>query len=164
MKAAWLVALGPNSDKALVRLEVLADTYLSMNAPVQHALPAWLAGRSAIQDQIRSRTQDNLAELDRALVAQNSPGSDSERDGQILVNRLEIEGGWYAILRIPATQLDELTVRELLELGVLIHPGYFFGMRATGWLVVSLLAKTEEFQTGMARLLEYVRRNWKSNL
>jgi aspartate/methionine/tyrosine aminotransferase len=157
MKVAWLVALGPGSEEALEQLEVLADTWLSMNAPIQQALPAWLDGRAAIQEQIRLRVRENLAELDRALARQSE-------DGDVLVNRLLVEGGWYAILRIPAMQSDEETARELLELGVWVHPGYFFGMSQSGWLVVSLLTPMHEFATGMALLLVYLRQNHKSYL
>ena len=54
-----------------------------------------------------------------------------------------MEGGWYATLRIPALKPDEQTVLELLERGVWVHPGYFFGMAESGWLVVSLLGRRE---------------------
>jgi len=151
MKAAWLVAIGPGSGEALARLEVVADTYLSMNAPVQQAVPVWLKERGAIQSQIRNRIRSNLAKLDRALATQRDGSS-----GGLLVNRLGLEGGWYAVLRIPATQPDETTALELLKLGVLVHPGYFFGMAESGWLVVSLLAPTEEFSLGVRQLLGYL--------
>jgi aspartate/methionine/tyrosine aminotransferase len=146
MKAAWIVATGPQAGLALDRLEVIADTFLSMNAPVQCALPAWLEGREAIQRQIRARVAANLAELDRQLT--RLP----------VVTRLEVEGGWYAVLRIPAVAPDEQTVLALLERGVWVHPGYFFGMAESGWLVVSLLGPEAEFSTGVGRLVEYVRR------
>ncbi len=161
MKVAWLLALGPGSGQALERLEVLADTWLSINAPIQQALPVWLDGRVHIQDQIRRRVSANLAELDRALAAQSADG---EREGGILVNRLLVEGGWYAVLRIPALQPDETTVRELLELGVWVHPGYFFGMANSGWLVVSLLTAPPEFSSGIRSLLTHLRQNLKSYL
>ena len=64
------------------------------------------------------------------------------------VRRLEVEGGWYAVLRIPALQPDERTVLELLNRGVWVQPGYFFGMEEVGWLVVSLLGPVEEFERG----------------
>ena len=158
MKVAWLVARGPGSEQALARLEVLADTWLSMSGPIQQALPIWLDSRDAIQDQIRRRVRENLAELDRALAQQSQDG------GGVLVNRLLVEGGWYAILRIPALQSDEATVRELLDLGVWVHPGYFFGMSPSGWLVVSLLTPLHEFSTGLGVLLVYLRRTHKSYL
>lgn len=145
MKAAWIVATGPARTAALDRLEVIADTFLSMNAPVQWALPPWLTGRGEIERQIGSRVSANLAELDRKLAAQTMAG------------RLDVEGGWYAVLRIPAVRPDEMTVRELLERGVWVHPGYFFGMPESGWLVVSLLAPEAEFSTGVGCLFEYLR-------
>jgi aspartate/methionine/tyrosine aminotransferase len=143
MKAAWIVVTGPEATQALDRLEVIADTFLSMNAPVQSALPHWLAGRGTIQGQIRERAAANLAELDAQL-------------GQVgQVSRLETEGGWYAVLRIPALQPDEETVLALLERGVWVQPGYFFGMAESGWLVVSLLAPAHEFRTGVTGLVNY---------
>jgi len=141
MKAAWIVATGPQARAALDRLEVIADTFLSMNAPVQAALPVWLDGRAAIQQQIRQRVTANLAELDWQLP----------RAPQ--VSRLAVEGGWYAILRIPALQPDEQTALYLLDGGVWVHPGYFFGMPESGWLVVSLLAPMEEFKRGIGCLV-----------
>lgn len=151
MKAAWIVAAGPEAGQALDRLEVIADTFLSMNAPVQCALPAWLAGRRAIQKQIAERVAGNLAELDRQLV------------GLLAVRRLAVEGGWYAVLRIPALEPDEQTVLTLLEQGVWVHPGYFFGMGESGWLVVSLLGPLEEFSTGVTSFIAYLRTHQGGN-
>jgi alanine-synthesizing transaminase len=151
MKAAWIVATGPEQAQVLDRLEVIADTFLSMNAPVQYALTKWLDGRAAIQGQIRERVAANLAELDRQL------GEVPE------LSRLEVEGGWYAVLRIPALQPDEATVLALLELGVWVHPGYFFGMAEAGWLVVSLLAASGEFSTGVTLLVDYFRTHQGGN-
>ena len=71
------------------------------------------------------------------------------------VSRLEVEGGWYAVLRIPALRPDEQTVLALLERGVWVHPGYFFGMEESGWLVVSLLGLEDEFSRGVAGLKDY---------
>jgi aspartate/methionine/tyrosine aminotransferase len=152
MKAAWIVATGPAQSQALDRLEVIADTFLSMNAPVQCALPEWLGGRGEIQRQIRERVAGNLAELDRQLAALPA------------LHRLEVEGGWYAVLRIPAVAPDERTVLALLERGVWVHPGYFFGMAESGWLVISLLARAAEFSTGVASLVDYFRTNQAGNM
>jgi aspartate/methionine/tyrosine aminotransferase len=151
MKAAWIVATGPNSGVALERLEVVADTFLSMNAPVQCALPVWLNRREAIQDQIQDRLEANLAELDRQLAELPE------------VERFEREGGWYAVLRIPAIQADEQTALDLLERGVWIHPGYFFSFPKSGWLVVSLLGQEAEFSTGVTGLVNYLRTNQAGN-
>jgi len=143
MKAAWIVAAGLEALTALERLEVIADTFLSMNAPVQHALPAWLEGRESIQRQVRARVAANLAELDRQLLQLPE------------VSRLEVEGGWYAVLRIPALGPDEQTVLALLGRGVWLHPGFCFGMPDSGWLVLSLLATEAEFSAGVTGLVEY---------
>jgi alanine-synthesizing transaminase len=141
MKAAWIVATGPQRNEAMKRLEVIADTFLSMNAPVQWALPDWLERRRGIQEQIRARVTRNLAELDRQLARQNT------------IRRLEVEGGWYAMLRIPALQPDERTVLELLDRGVWAHPGYFFGMENAGWLVLSLLGSERDMSTGVTVII-----------
>ncbi len=144
MKAAWIVATGPDWKPAMDRLEVIGDTFLSMNAPVQWALPTWLAGRKRIQDQIRSRVNGNLAALDAQLASLKS------------VRRLEVEGGWYAILRIAALQPDVQIVLELLNRGVWVQPGHFFGMPESGWLVLSLLTPIDEFKEGVRLLADYL--------
>lgn len=144
MKAAWIAAFGPDEalKQSMVRLEVIADTFLSMSAPIQHALPHWLAHRYAIQQQISRRTAVNLAKLDSLLAAQS------------MVTRLEVEAGWYAVLRIPALQNDEETAIKLIrESGVSTHPGYFFGFLGDGWLVVSLLTPENDFSTGLNAIL-----------
>jgi aspartate/methionine/tyrosine aminotransferase len=143
MKAAWIAGFGPEADlaHALDRIEVIADTFLSMNAPVQCALPDWLAGRAAIQGQISRRVESNLRSLDLVLSAQS------------VISRLEVEAGWYAVLRVPAlTSGEELAVRLVRDYGVSLHPGYFFGFSGDGWLVVSLLGPEKGSQAGI-RLL-----------
>jgi aspartate/methionine/tyrosine aminotransferase len=145
MKAGWIVATGPALGASMARLEVIADTFLSMNAPIQCALPGWLAGRTEIQQQILLRVAANLATLDSSLAEQQG------------IERLKIEGGWYAVLRIPALQPDDASVLALLERGVWVHPGHFFGMPESGWLVLSLLAPELEFSGGVERMLGFFR-------
>jgi aspartate/methionine/tyrosine aminotransferase len=144
MKSAWIVATGPEAVQALDRLEVIADTFLSVNAPVQCALPIWLEGRHSIQSQIIQRVTSNLTELDRQII------------GLPAISRLEVEGGWYAVLRIPALDPDEKTVLALLEQGVWVHPGYFFGMPDSGWLILSLLGPEREFSAGVTILVDFL--------
>jgi alanine-synthesizing transaminase len=151
MKAAWIVATGPEKAQALERLEVIADTFLSMNAPVQWALPVWLGGRAEIQEQIRRRVGANLAELDRQLATLP------------ILERLAIEGGWYAVLRVPALEPDQHTVLALLERGVWVHPGYFFGLPDSGWLVISLLGEEADFSIGLVTVTNYFRTNQQGN-
>ena len=145
MKVAWIAVSGPQEEvePAMARLEVIADTYLSMNAPVQLAMPVLLEQRHSIQKQLMARVRANLAELDRQLAAQKT------------CSRLEVEGGWYAVLRVPVTQSDEeLAIALLREKSVLVHPGHFYDFASDGYLVVSLIGDEEEFSQGLSRILE----------
>ncbi len=149
MKVAWIVVSGPEEIKreALNRLEVIADTYLSMNAPVQWAIPTMLAEGAEIQRQLLERIKANLAELDHQLASQQ------------LCTRLQVEGGWYAILRVPVTGSDEeLSIALLQRTGVLVQPGHFYDFAGDGYLVVSLITPTEIFTAGVERLLRFVAR------
>jgi alanine-synthesizing transaminase len=144
MKAAWLVASGPEplKSQALARLEIIADTYLSMNAPVQHAIPALVEQRHLFQTQLLSRLRNNLSELDRKLAMQNSCA------------RLVVEAGWYAVLRVPATRSDEALAIELLSReNIYIHPGHFYDFPTDGFLILSLMTREEEFAEGVKLLL-----------
>jgi alanine-synthesizing transaminase len=144
MKVAWMAVSGPPTlkDPALARLEVIADTYLSMNAPVQLAVPAMLDERHSIKEQLLARVRTNLQELDAQLTRQRA------------CSRLEIEGGWYAILRVPATASDEDVAITLLEqTGTLVQPGHFYDFAAGCHLVVSLITPPAVFRDAVARIL-----------
>jgi aspartate/methionine/tyrosine aminotransferase len=145
MKVAWIVTSGPEERKiaALARLQVIADTYLSMNAPLQLATPALLDQRKSLQPLLLDRVRANLGELDRQLAHQKT------------CSRLDVEGGWYAILRVPATQSDEdLAIDLLRKAGVLVHPGHFYDFPNDGYLVLSLITPTVTFREGIQRVLD----------
>jgi len=148
LKLGWIAASGPAPlvSGALERLEVIADTYLSVNTPVQHALAGLLALRPAIQDQVMARLKTNRAELKRR-VAQ--------------VEGLRVtpaEGGWQSILEVPSTRTDEAWALEILSReGVLVHPGYFFDFPGEGHLVISLLPPPDIFAEGVDRMLRCIR-------
>jgi hypothetical protein len=147
MKLAWLVVNGPSQllRSGLARLEIIADTYLSLSAPLALALPALLETRRTLQPQIVERVTSNLQVLD-ARLARGQP-----------VSRLVMEGGWYAILRLPSIRTDEEWATELARKdGVLVHPGHFFDFSSDGHLVLSLLTKPEVFEEGIARILTRV--------
>lgn len=144
MKLAWLAASGPSEEKreALARLEMIADTYLSLNAPIQLAAPVLLQQRAAFQQQLMARVRANLGELDAQLAKEKR------------FARLNVEGGWYAVLRVPATRPDEELAIELLEKhDVYVHPGHFYDFPGDGYLVVSLITPEQEFHEGVRRIL-----------
>jgi alanine-synthesizing transaminase len=146
MKLAWMVVTGPQTlaQTAVERLEIIADTYLSPSTPVQLALPKFLALRSGLQAQLQERISANLAALDGVL-----------RESKLLA-RLDREGGWYAVLRVPATGPDEALAVALLErCSVLVHPGHFFNFSRDGFLVLSLIPPEKQFQEGVRRLTNF---------
>jgi len=144
MKLAWICVSGPDEQvsEALARLEVISDTYLSVNTPVQHALPRWMSLHQKITGQILARLVANREHLLDQVQRVNA------------CQCLEAEGGWYAILRLPAGRAEEGFVIELLEKeGVLTHPGYFYDFEEGDHVVLSLLSPPSIFQDGINRLL-----------
>ena len=149
MKLAWIVTSGPGEavSAAQARLEVIADTYLSMNAPVQLAASVFLEQRHSIQALLLDRVRANVSELDRGLARQKA------------CRRLDVEGGWYAILRVPVTQSDEeLAIEILRKLSVLVHPGHFYDFPNDGYLIVSLVTPPQNFRHGITQVLELLNR------
>jgi aspartate/methionine/tyrosine aminotransferase len=149
MKVAWIVTSGPTEQVrlAMARLDVVADTFLSMNAPVQWSVPVMLEQRKSIQPQLMQRVRSNLAELDRQLASQKA------------CERLCFEGGWYAVLRVPVTRSDEELAIELVrDESVIAHPGHFYDFESDGHLVLSLITEPREFAEGARRILSHLSR------
>jgi alanine-synthesizing transaminase len=147
MKLAWVAASGPEESvaEAGARLEIIADTYLSMNAPVQLAASVLLEQRKQIQPIVLDRLRANLAELDDQLA--RSPSC----------TRLQVEGGWYVVMRVPVVGADEdLAIDLLRKTSVIAHPGHFYDFPGEGHLVLSLITETSVFRDGVARLLGVV--------
>lgn len=147
MKFAWVATSGPEEmvAGAGARLEIIADTFLSMNAPVQLAAAVLLDQRKQIQPILRDRLRVNLAELDRQVAGHPSCA------------RLVVEGGWYVVLRVPAVESDEdLAIRLLREASVSVHPGHFYDFPNEAHLVLSLITEPADFSEGVARMLEVV--------
>ncbi len=148
MKVAWLATSGPEDKcgEALARLEVIADTYLSMSTPVQLATPVLLEQRKSFQPLLLDRLRTNREELDRQLEKHTT------------CRRLQVEGGWYAMLQVPVTRSDEELVIELLQKhSVVVHPGHFYDFPTDGCLVVSLITPLQDFREGISRLLEFMK-------
>lgn len=144
MKLAWVVTSGPQEKTAAAmgRLEVIADTYLSMNAPIQLGTSVFLDQRKSIQPLLIDRLRTNREELDRQLAKQKT------------CERLDVQGGWYAILRVPVKRTDEELAIELLRKSlVLVHPGHFYDFPSDGYLVVSLITPPAVFREGVKRVL-----------
>jgi alanine-synthesizing transaminase len=146
MKLAWTIAGGPEElvAPALERLAFIADAYLSVATPVQHALPALLAAGEVSRRAIAERTRANLAALDRAVAG-------------TAATRLDLEGGWYATLRAPRVRSEMETCLRALDRGAYVHPGSFFGFEDEAYVVVSLLTREQDFAAGTAALLDAIR-------
>jgi alanine-synthesizing transaminase len=148
LKLAWLCAAGPKAQlaEALSRLELIADTFLSPNAPVQHALPEILDSRAPVERELNARIQRNFALLNGALAG-------------TAATPLFLEGGWYAVVRLPALLSEAEWVLVLLEQdGVLTQPGWFYDFSRGAQLVLSLITEEASFALGVTRIAERVRR------
>ncbi|MCP5110503.1 MAG: pyridoxal phosphate-dependent aminotransferase [bacterium] len=147
MKLSWIVVSGADCQAAIERLELIADTYLSVSTPVQHAASKLLELRDGFQLEVLSRLRLNLREL-RAQV-RDTP-----------CRPLEVEGGWYAILGIPTTLDEERLVLDLLdEDDTLVQPGYFYDFPGNGYLILSLLPEPSVFREGVGRLVRRLSRH-----
>lgn len=148
MKLGWIVAAGEPArvDAAMDRLELVLDAYLSVGAPVQHALPELLRVGELTADAVRARIRTNLAAA--SAVARENP----------LVTQLDVEGGWYVTWRVPETMSDEEWALALVrEESVYVHPGYFFDMTRGAHLVLSLLTPERDFAAGLRRIIGFIR-------
>jgi aspartate/methionine/tyrosine aminotransferase len=146
LKLGWIVVAGPPAlvDGALKRLELIADTYLSVSTPVQVAAAELLARGGEVRARIRERVRDNYAALKAAAA------------GVASCSVLRSDGGWYAVLHVPTFEPEEeLTLRLLARDGVLAHPGYFFDFPAESFLIVSLLPRPDRFAAGITRILRH---------
>jgi aspartate/methionine/tyrosine aminotransferase len=143
MKLAWIVLGGPVADRAdaLARLEWIADTYLSVGTPVQCAAPVLLSEGMLVQQQIARRTQANFARLRQAVASSTC-------------DLLHLEGGWYAVVRVPRVMTEEEWCLDLLQNeSVLVQPGFFYDFTSEAFLVISLLTPPAVFVEGVRRLL-----------
>ena len=146
IKLGWILVTGPEPARraAMERLEILADTFLSVSTPAQRVAQSLLPRRQAIQRQIRDRLIRNLEVLEK-MVAGSA------------ISCLPPAGGWYAPLRLPRIQTGEEWALHLLkERRVLVHPGYLFGFPGEAYLVVSLLVEEGIFSAGLEHLVKVV--------
>ncbi len=145
MKLSWIIVTGPTSivDEAIARLEIIADTYLSVNTPVQNALASWLSFRVLIQEQIKKRVAINREFLLKSFA------------DETLATVLHADGGWYMILKLLGAIDEEKITQELLMRDkVYVHPGYFFNFSQEPYLILSLLPSEDIFCEGVGRIAE----------
>lgn len=146
LKLSWMCFGGDDAlvSRALERVELIADTFLSVATHVQLALPELLEAQAGCVSAIRARTRENLERLRSACA-----------DGPVSV--LHASGGWNAIVRLPSTESEESWVLGLLEgTGVLVQPGYFYDFNGPPYAVVSLLPRPDVFEAGARRLVGHV--------
>jgi alanine-synthesizing transaminase len=146
VKLGWTAVGGPEADReaALAGLELIADTFLSVGTPVQVAAASLLERGAGVRQAIHARVRANLAEARRIAGAHPA------------CTLLPVEGGWSAVVRVPATRGEEALVLDLLSHErILAHPGYFFDFEHEAFLIVSLLVPEREFVDGFARTLRF---------
>jgi aspartate/methionine/tyrosine aminotransferase len=146
VKLGWAIVGGPEGDRAeaLDGLELIADTFLSVGTPVQVAAPELLRRGAAVRQAIHARVRANLAAARRVATRYRA------------CDLLPVEGGWSAVVRVPATRAEEALVLDLLtEAGILIHPGYFFDFEHEAFLVFSLLVPEDVFADAFDRTLRF---------
>jgi aspartate/methionine/tyrosine aminotransferase len=148
VKLGWIAAAGTDNlvNTALERLELICDTYLSVSTPVQAAAAELLARGAAIRTQIQTRIASNY----RALAERIDAASPC--------TLLVADGGWYAVLQVPSIGSEEDLVVSLVDIGVVVHPGYFFDFPRESYLVVSLLPSERDFAEGVSAVLRRVER------
>jgi len=141
MKLGWIVTAGPGRAEAIERLDLIADTFLSVGTPIQHAAARLLELRHQMQSRILDRVKRNYR-----VLKESTDGSP--------IRLLTTEGGWYATLEVPRINTEEEWVLKLLEEdGVLVHPGYFFDFPKEAFLIASLLPQPEVFDEAVNRIL-----------
>ncbi|MGB2663358.1 MAG: pyridoxal phosphate-dependent aminotransferase [Candidatus Acidiferrum sp.] len=147
MKVAWVATTGPEelTRAALERLEIIADTYLSVNAPTQWAFPELFAQRRPLQAQLLERIRTNWQYLQGAIA------------GKSAYELLYAEGGWYAVLRVDGggsrKDDEDLAIEIMQKAQVLVHPGHFYDFTGSDCLIVSLITRPRDFRAGISQML-----------
>jgi alanine-synthesizing transaminase len=146
VKLGWIVVGGPRleRDEALIGLELIADTFLSVGTPVQVAAPELLHRGAEIRAAIHDRVKKNLGRARE--IAQR----------YLSCEVLRVEGGWSAPVRVPATRGEEALMLDLLQQErILVHPGYFFDFPHEAFIVISLLPEESIFAEAFTRILRF---------
>jgi len=148
-KLSWIVAHGssPHTAEALKKLEIICDTFLSVNTPVQLALPKLLCDFSDVGNQIRTRIQANYRLLQNIFM-------------ESTISVLRAEGGWYAILQLPRKNNDEEWAEQILiKKNIIVQPGHFYDFERESCIIVSLLPISKFFKESIEEIRKFVQEN-----
>lgn len=143
MKLGWILSEGEAHvrDAALARLDIIADSYLTVSTPVMNAAATLLGRTPLLQNAIRERCICNLRQATELL-------------GPAL---LPVGGGWNAVVALPEGT-DEAAAAEALlcTRHVYLHPGDLFDFSEGRYFVISLLPDPDTFRRAMQRLLAFL--------
>jgi alanine-synthesizing transaminase len=146
LKLSWIIvnAAQPYMVEALKRLDIIADTFLSVNTPSQIALDQLFLVSSTVEDQILDRLQTNYRLLQDSFAGTNA-------------SVLRIEGGWYAIIQLPQKQSDDEWAESILmHKNILVQPGHFFDIEQKSCIVLSLLPVTDLFKRAVEQVIPFI--------
>jgi hypothetical protein len=146
LKLSWIAVSGDEAqvDRTLRQLDLVTDTYLSVNDVTQRTLPSLLAASVERRRLLFERLQQNRRSAVRLLR------------GAPEISTLPVQGGWYQVLRLPKTRSEEDWALGFLDRGVLVQPGWFYDFLDEPWIVISLLTPPPILSEGLERLVESV--------
>jgi len=148
MKLSWIIINGPEKlvHDSIKRLEIISDTYLSVNTPTQNALARWISKKDEIQKEILTRIKQNLTFLHSQVHASSH------------CQFYNVEGGWYVVIKIPSMLSEEEWVLKFLEDDhVYVHPGYYFDFEQEAFIIICLLPPPQMLQQGIERIINRIR-------
>ena len=146
MKLGWIAVSGPGPlvEDACRRLEMIADTFLSVSTPAQRAFLSWMDGYEALTGPILERVKANRLRLKEAL------------DGAEGLRLLAAEGGWYGVVELQTGAGEDKALALLEQDRVLVQPAYFYDFDRDNGFVVSLLPEPVVFAEALGRILSRV--------
>jgi aspartate/methionine/tyrosine aminotransferase len=140
LKLGWVALNGPAHQTCGERLELLNDTFLGASSLIQTMLPTLFAQGMDFVETVRERIRANLDDGCRRLAA--CPA----------LTLTPPDGGYYLFPRVQGWDDEEDLVLFLLDRGVLVHPGYFYGEVPGTHLMLSALTEPARFTAGVERL------------
>ncbi|MFN5059824.1 MAG: pyridoxal phosphate-dependent aminotransferase [Chloroflexota bacterium] len=141
LKLGW-ITMTPTARHAYAeRLELLNDTLLGANGLTQHMLPHIMTHGMDFVAHQRQVIQANISAV-LAILAH--------------VPRIRVrppDAGYYLFIEVLDAANEETLVIHLLDHGVLVHPGFFFGSTSGCYIVISCLVQTEQLIRGIERVI-----------